>query len=110
MDFPADFDVEAWMVPLREKFGAGKVVGVMTVAGPVAFRRLTGPEYDRCLAMRQDPASRHLLGKTVCLIAVVSPDRAAFEAMIAEWPGIVDTCDDQVWLLTGVDPKAAVKK
>lgn len=110
MDFPADFDVEAFLEPLRAKHGAGKVIAVMTIAGPVAFRKPTGPEYDRVKAMAQNPADRAAASKTLCLITVVSPDRGAFGAMLDEYPGIADSCDDHIFALAGVDGKAAVKK
>ena len=110
MDFPADFDVDAFLEPLRAKFGSGKVVAIMTIAGPVAFRKPTSPEYDRVKAMAQNPNDRASASKTLCLITVVSPDRPAFASMLEEYPGIADVCDDHIFALAGVDSKAAVKK
>ncbi len=110
MDFPADFDVDEFLGPHREKYGAGEVVAVMTIAGPVAFRCPTGAEYTRFKAMAQNPADRPLASKTLCLMTVLSPERAAFAAIIEKKPGIVDTCDDEILALAGVDAHAAVKK
>jgi hypothetical protein len=110
VDFPADFDVDAFLQPFRDKYGAGKVVAIMTMAGPVAFRKPTSPEYDRVKAMAQNPADRAAASKTLCLITVVSPERNAFASMLDEYPGIADVCDDHIFALAGVDGKAAVKK
>jgi hypothetical protein len=110
VDFPADFDVDAFLAPHREKYGNGEVVAVMTVMGPAAFRGPTSSEYARVKAMAQNPADRFATAKTLCLICVLSPERSVFAAWIEKKPGIPDICDDHIYELAGIDKSAAVKK
>jgi len=109
MNFAADFDVDAFLAPLQEKYGKGEVVAVPTVAGPMAFRCPTGPEYARFKDARRKEGD-HAAGKLLLLITVVSPDRVAMGPILEKKPGIIDTCLDEVLILAGVDPQAEAKK
>jgi hypothetical protein len=110
MNFPADFDVDAFLAPLREKYGTGDVVAVMTVAGPIAFRTPNSAEYVRFKAMASNPQERIVASKNLCLMTVASMSREELAAILEKKPGIADTCDDEILALAGVDAHAAVKR
>lgn len=110
MEFPSDFDVESFLQPFREKYGAGEVVAVMTACGPAAFRGPTSAEYTRVKAMAQNPNDRVAASKALCLMCVVSPAREVFGTWLDRKPGIVDVVDDHIFELAGIDKQAAVKK
>lgn len=110
MDFPSDLDVDAFLQPFREKYGAGEVVAIMTACGPAAFRGPTAAEYTRFKAMAQNANDRVSASKALCLMCVLAPTREVFGTWVDKKPGIVDVVDDHVLALAGFDKQAEVKK
>lgn len=110
MDFPSDFDVDAFLQPHRDKYGAGEVVAIMTACGPAAFRGPTAAEYVRIKSMAQNANDRASASKALCLMCVLFPTREVFGSWLDKKPGIVDVVDDHIFELAGIDKSAAVKK
>lgn len=88
----------------------GPVVAVKTLAGVFAFRIARRQEYDRYNSLLFNEKTRPKAGEALCLMCVVWPNQAAFNAGVDRFPAIVTTCANPLLEHCGLDTEAAVGK
>ncbi len=105
---------DAQFAALKTEHGDGRVCVIETDAvGDIAFRspkRMELKRFQEQVGPDAKGAQRAAAIENLVMATVVSPDRAEFEALLQDYPGLPMTCINPLLELAAVEDKPRVRK